>query len=192
VTIDDELIADALGGRAVDVDPGEHRLRVELPGRPAPVLRTLTFREGEQRRPVRIDLADSPAGPSVLASAAPVPGAGRRVGAWILGSAGVAALGVGVALAAVQNSAASDAHSVCAPCSQGSPAAATATSDVNAAKSERVLEGVSFGVSGVALAVATYLFVVPAAPRGQGTLETTTVSVDASARGGGLRLRLRF
>ena len=189
VSIDGELVGDALGGRAVDVDPGEHKLRVDLPGRLTPVERTLTFREGEQRRPVRIDFAGTP-----IARAAdpPASASGRRVGAWMLGSAGVAALGVGVVLAVVQNSAASDAHSVCAPCGQGSSAAATATSDVSAAKSERVWEGVSFAVSGVALAAATYLFVSPAASRNQTAAVGPTVSVDASVRGGSLGWRLSF
>lgn len=55
VFVGSELVAPALDGRAVAVDPGTFELRFERPGQ-APVLTTRTIREGEKSRVIRVSL----------------------------------------------------------------------------------------------------------------------------------------
>jgi len=81
---------------ATEVDPGPHTVRVAVEGRD-PVERTLSVREGEQRRKVVIELPARP----VLEKVAPPPPAvarprsGPPLGSWVLGGIGLAAVATG-------------------------------------------------------------------------------------------------
>jgi hypothetical protein len=97
VTMDGQVLADTLDGKAVEVDPGEHAFRFETPGQP-PVEKHLVILEGEKDRRERIVIGAAPAPketsiravpalPPVLAKG-PFPVAG-----WIAAGVGVAAFG---------------------------------------------------------------------------------------------------
>jgi hypothetical protein len=182
VLIDGELVADAIGGRALELDPGEHALRVELPGQETAIERRLAIRDGEKRRQVTINLAAAPEGQALVPGQADWEGSGRRNAAIGLAGAGVAALAAGIALTVAQNNEASNVRSLCpTSCVAGSTNASAATAARTTAETERVFEGVSYGVAGVALAVATYLFLAPRshAP----ALPARGVSLDISSHG---------
>ncbi|WP_394842444.1 hypothetical protein LZC95_35915 [Pendulispora brunnea] len=70
VTLDGAAV-DPLNGRAVPVDPGVHRLRVEAAGK-LPVEQRVVVHEGERARPVTVTLA-SPAKPAGARGGAPQP-----------------------------------------------------------------------------------------------------------------------
>jgi hypothetical protein len=187
VILDGELLVDHLDGRPLEVDPGEHTFRFELAGGGA-VEQRLVLREGELGRAVAVSLAPAPprappAPAPLVPSEAPRPSAGNTAGFAIAGILGLAALGAGVAFTVLQNDQASSAATLCGNgCVAGSMAASEATSDVGSAKTDRVLEGASFGAAGVALGVSAYfLFARP-----------LRVSVDVSSHGATLGWRASF
>jgi hypothetical protein len=84
----------ALDGRAIPLDPGHHALRVDWSGGP-PTTLDLLAREGEHERLVDVQLrAAVTTEPRAETSHVPWP-------AWILGGAGLVAIGVGASLWAV-------------------------------------------------------------------------------------------
>lgn len=92
VTLDDQPIA--LDGRAVDVDPGKHRLRVESPGR-RPFEAEIVAAQGEKDRVFVAKLVeDRPAPAPAPAPSEPVRAERRRVPVvswigWGVGAAGL-------------------------------------------------------------------------------------------------------
>jgi hypothetical protein len=110
-----------VGVTAVPLDPGPHAFRFETSGA-SPVDKTLVLREGERDRRLSVVIqvgAIPSASPEQRESqgtavAAPAPqgdqtstsGAGdtQRLAGWIVGGAGVAAMGVGIAVALVAKS----------------------------------------------------------------------------------------
>jgi hypothetical protein len=96
VTVDGELVAAKLDGKAVPVDPGEHVLRFEMSGAEA-VEQKAVIKQGEKNRKLAASFGKAPAAAPAVA---PEPsGATSRGGvplwAWVSGGVGVAALGVG-------------------------------------------------------------------------------------------------
>lgn len=98
VRIDGVVVAERLDGRAIEVDPGAHTLRVEREGT-APIEQSLLVTEGERRRPIVIQFP-APARPEPPAHGEPrVPDRGadeRRAAvpwtAWALGGLSVVGL----------------------------------------------------------------------------------------------------
>jgi hypothetical protein len=140
------------------------------------------------------------AGPHHDAPAVTVPGTSasstRTLIASAVGVLGLGALAGGIALAVLQDNAASRAHAACASgCVAGSPSASAAESDASSAKTERVWEGVSFGAAGAALAVSIYLLATRRVPepdvRG-GASSTSGVMIDLSPRGACAQWIVRF
>jgi hypothetical protein len=119
VTMDGQTLQDALGGKPVRVDPGEHRFAFEADGQ-SPVEKTLTLREGEQGRKETIVFPGGPAAavsdsarPSVPEHppaeahpagdvATPPPSHGIPTLVYVAGGAAVVglALGIGAGVAA--------------------------------------------------------------------------------------------
>jgi hypothetical protein len=89
----DRLLVERLDGKAVEVDPGEHRFRVELEGEP-PRIETVLLREGERLRRVTFGSTEG----STLGGGTRPTANGSTLGTspafWILGAAGVAGLGL--------------------------------------------------------------------------------------------------
>ncbi|MSP24189.1 MAG: hypothetical protein EXR75_03295 [Myxococcales bacterium] len=100
----------AIFGSALPIDPGEHRIAAEAPGK-LPWSTKITVIEGAPTYHVKIpSLADAPI------AAAPDPGLGvQRVVALVLGGAGAIGLGVGFGLGAAALSKNEESFSHCLP-----------------------------------------------------------------------------
>lgn len=141
VVLDGELVAERLDGRAVTIDPGAHTARFLRAGRP-PLEVKFVARSGEKNRAVNASFA-----PRKLADVAPkVEGRRTPVLPLVLGSAGVLALGGGLAFRLSADASADDMRGTCAPACD--PGARAALSD------KLVASNVSFAVGAVALAAA--------------------------------------
>jgi hypothetical protein len=115
VTVDGRPSDEALEGRALDLDPGPHEVRVERAGAAA-VVRSVVLREGERGRVVSVALDG---GVAVRAASAP---RSTSVTPWILGGSSVALLAAGGALWGVGLSSRSDLYATCGvarTCTQG-------------------------------------------------------------------------
>jgi hypothetical protein len=86
----DRLLAERLDGKAVEVDPGEHRFRVELEGEP-PRTETVLLREGERLRRVTFGTGERIV---VGRPVEPAPTGMPPPAFFILGTVGVAGLGL--------------------------------------------------------------------------------------------------
>jgi hypothetical protein len=98
-SVDGRLVASALDGKAIFVDPGPHKVRFEW-ARGGSLEIDLVAREGERNRIVTVDLPGqekdraTPPAP-VTASPRPERSSSRRTAAFLVGGAGLVALGVG-------------------------------------------------------------------------------------------------
>lgn len=174
VSIDGVIQQRTLDGLALPLDPGTRVFRFEAPGRDT-TQQTLAIREGEKNRVVPVVLIRTGA----QRPAARVPLAvveqerhGIPLGAWVLGGAGVVAVGAGVALWARGLSERSDLRGECASsasCLQG---------DIDAAKTKLAVGDVLAGVGVLAIVSGVWLAlrspgpsnVVTLSPRGVGVL----------------------
>ncbi|XXX77557.1 hypothetical protein WMF30_02115 [Sorangium sp. So ce134] len=103
VLIDGQPVAEALDGMEIEVDPGKHVFRFELPPH-APIERTLLIREHERGRPVSVFFGERPASAPPPAAHAPSrPPAGVRpapgvrpvpIAVYVLGGSALAAAGL--------------------------------------------------------------------------------------------------
>jgi hypothetical protein len=147
VQLDGERVLDALFGRAFQIDPGVHALRVESPGR-EPIEQRIVVVEGEKLRAVNVVFsAPTKALPPAL------PAAKARSNPPVLGYAlaGVGAVGLaGFAYFATSGlSARQDLQSTCAPhCAQD---------DVDAARRKLIIGDISLGIGTAAALGAGYL-----------------------------------
>ncbi|WP_394842679.1 hypothetical protein LZC95_37105 [Pendulispora brunnea] len=148
---DGEELAGAMEGRAVNVDPGSH-IVAYVQGTER-VEQNVVVREGERNRHLQFRLANRnvPVVPSFdkLPSSEPPPAqASHSPWPWVLGGAGVAALGVGTGFWIAGTNAHSDLGSSCAPthsCSED---------DVSSAKTKLVVGDILIGVGVAAVATA--------------------------------------
>ncbi len=160
VSVDGQLVAKRLDGRALPVDPGSHELRFETRGAPA-VDERVTFRTGEKNRKLAIVFRPTPApaassAPPPATSEAPAvasaeaPKVSRSTLPYVLGGVGAVGL-VGFAyfgLDASKKKTSLDDRG-CKP--------ACPRDDVDAVRRGYLFANVSLGVGVVGLGVATYL-----------------------------------
>lgn len=153
VSIDGEVLAERLDGRALAVDPGTRTLRFARAGAPE-VTQTLLLREGEKGRLVDVVLGAPPPRPERAFS---VPASG-----WALGGVSVAAFGVGVGFGVSAKTAVDDmrAPGGCAPYCE--PAR------VDGARRDMIVANVLIGVGAAALGTAAVLTIVHARSRAGG------------------------
>jgi hypothetical protein len=143
----DGVRVDEREGLAVPVDPGEHTLRIELPGHP-PLEQRIVARPREKNRRVVFSLA-RPQLPPASSSAPPAA-------AWVFSAVGVAALGSFAAFALSGKSLEHDDASSCAPtCSD---------STVSAVRAHYIAAERRVGVAAVSTAAALYFFLHRPAP----------------------------
>jgi hypothetical protein len=127
VLVDGELAAERLDGRAIAVDPGLRKVRVESSDGRA-LEQNLLFREGEKFRAVEFSFAPPapPPAPVVVpepaAKPTPEPGGwSPPLSSYLLGGAGLAAIGVGTYLDVTGKDQETDLKNTCAPnCSHSS------------------------------------------------------------------------
>jgi hypothetical protein len=146
VTIDGEVLAERLDGRAIAVDPGSRTFRFERAGAPE-VVQTLLLREGDKGRLVDVVLGapgTAPPGQEPRARAVPLA-------AWALGGVAVAAFGAGIGFGVAAKSAVDDMRSPtgCAPSCD--PAR------VDGARRDMIVANVLIGVGAAAIATAAVL-----------------------------------
>jgi hypothetical protein len=151
--VDGVVVAEALDGRAVAIDPGVHRFRFEV-GESAPVEEVVVVREGEKEKHVRAVFYPAPAPAKARAPAASEagPGTGPPVLALTLAGVGVAALGGFAYFGLTGQSDKNDLEDGCAP---------TRTcdlDDVARARDRLIVADVLLGVGIVALGAATVVF----------------------------------
>ena len=171
VSLDGQPLLDRLTGSQTQVDPGPHRFRFETAGMP-PIEETFVISERQKGRVVQAKFgaatSASNANPSAVSSApssgAPSSGADAEspphrasppVAAYIVGGAGVLALG---SFAFFGLKGYSDYKNLKDSCDPN-----CAKSDTDSVKTKFLIADISLGVGVVALGVATYLFL--AAPR---------------------------
>jgi hypothetical protein len=149
----DDLLADGLDGRAVEVDPGRYHLRFVLPG--GEILATdVVVREAEKDRLVQVK--KEKAAPIVDAQAAAVAAPQRRSlgpAPWIAAGLAVAGLGTGVTLGVLGSGKESDLDQ----CKPNCPNDMRST--YSSARGLLLGADIGFGVAVVATGVATWLFV---------------------------------
>jgi len=172
VDVDGVRVASTLDGRPVEIDPGEHLLRVGAPGLP-PEERKIVVGEGDKARRESFTLGAAAAPLAAPSPAMPGRGLGlRRTLAIAGGAGGLAGVGLGVTfglLASSDWSSAKGAVTSQATCSSAAacPAHATALSDHSSAETFATASTVAFGVGGallVAGAVTWFTARPPAAP----------------------------
>jgi len=172
----DELIADGLDGRAIQIDPGKHRLRFLLPW--GDVLSSdVLVREGEKNRLIQVkiggedakdispkepDTASPQANPSEEAAAPPptpmpAPAVHRNppLGAWIAAGTSLVSLGVGTTFAILGSSKKADIDACSPNCT------AEARPAYDALKRDYLIADIGFAIGVVSAGVATWLFVSP-------------------------------
>lgn len=140
----DAVLLERLDGKAVELDPGEHKLRLERKGS-QPIEQTLIVREGDKLRRVEVVF-------TTQVSVHSEPGE-RDVSPafWIVGSTGLVGLALfgGLGIAGISKKGALD-DLGCAP--------RCATEDVDEARTLFLAADISLGVGLAALAVAPVLF----------------------------------
>ena len=173
----DELIADGLDGRAIQIDPGKHRLRFLLPWG-AVLSSDVLIREGEKNRVIQVKInSDAESGdsskstngqpaPSTLggapASMPPAASEKRRsppAAAWILAGTSLAAFGAGATFALLGSSKKSDIDACSPNC--GSNAHPT----YDALKRDYLIADIAFAAGFVSAGFATWLFLAPSSPK---------------------------
>lgn len=157
VFADGRPLAGRLDGSAVDIDPGEVKLRFETAGLP-PVERTIVIVEGQKSRIIEVIMgAPAGAGPAVGAGPDAPSDGGTFVAPWIFFGVGVAGLAVFGALQGVAQSEYADLEDGCG-------ATRSCTDDeVSSTRAKFTASGVALGVGGAALVTAAVLWIADAA-----------------------------
>ncbi len=156
VWMDDELLSTALDGRALAVDPGEHRFRFEAPGHAALEI-ALRIRESEKHRRHRVDWphVDAKRGMPAERRLPQAKLGAQQVSALMVGGVALVGLGVGVAFGLEGLSRKQRAESIC-------PADRCPTQEGvnlwNDAQSAAHVSTLAFVTAGVGLASAAVLW----------------------------------
>lgn len=179
VSLDDEVLTEALDGKPIPLDPGVYVIRFETEGAP-PVEDRLVVRQGEQGRHVSVSFAapgDSPASaaqPSVGEDAPPIA-------AYVSGGAGLLALGAGLFINLDANGDARSMRDSCAPhCSE---------SDVDDVRTRQVAGGITAAIGGAALVTGVVLYMLQ---RGSSASTALHVTPGVAARGALAGAAFRF
>ncbi len=191
----DELVADGLDGRSVEIDAGRYHLRFVLPdGKELSI--DVVIREGEKQRLVQVrkDKPVDPGPPPGIEARDRPPEGSRRVGAgpWIAGGVTVAALGTGLTLALLGSQKKSDLEA----CKPDCPSGERGTYD--ATRTLFLGADIGFGAAIVGGVVTTWLLLSNMARDAAPDAKTASVSrgvwLSAAAlpRGGAMGMSGRF
>jgi hypothetical protein len=189
--LDGVVLGKAAWGSALSVDPGSHKLTAIAPGK-KPWLYTLTLAEGQKQSLVVPELEDappgqnsSPAGPGGPPSAPPTH---KRTAGFVVGGAGVVALGVGAFFGFRTLSQKEDSDQLCPTDTTCSGEGASLNSD---AHTSAWLSNIGIGLGLVGIGVGTYLVVSgskPDADRARSRRLQLAVNADATPGGGRVQL----
>lgn len=178
VAVDGIVVANVLDGRPIELDPGEHLVRVTAAGLPS-AERKLVVGEGEKNRHEGFVLGTPVVvvAPPVSEPSPPRRSKTRQTVGIVGGSLGLAGIGVGAVFGALASSKWSSSKSETtaqASCSSAAqcPAHASAVSDHDTAVTYATISTVGFGVGGALLVAGVVTFLT--APR------TTTSSTPSA------------
>jgi hypothetical protein len=194
VSIDGVLVTEHLGGRALPIDPGRHKMRYEKPD--GTVLEEeILVGEGTKNRPVsvvfpgpkKLAVVTGPVPPPHETSTSKGPSVANTAIGITLAAVGAAALGTALYL---DLSATSDVNALKASCG---PTRTCSASRVSADELDYDLAGVGLGLGIVAVGIATYVFL--GHPFGEPRVDAHAqrgwvpeLRLAASPHGGGLAL----
>lgn len=157
VSIDGVSAATRLDGLPIPLNPGEHALHFEAPGT-KPVDQKVVIEQSSRDRVITVTFASPDGRNQSSRTVEPRPVAARPpLVSWILGGAGVLAIGGGSALWVIGSSAHDDLESTCAVTSS------CAHADVVSARTKLIAGDVLVGAGVIALGVAIVLAVVGSA-----------------------------
>lgn len=190
VRVDGEELPATSWGKPVPIDPGDHAVDASAPGA-GPWHAMIHVGADHDTKVAAVPALAAPpaseATPQPPEPAAPVAGNdggdSTRTMGWILGGAGVAAIGAGAVFGLLALGAHGDATKLCpsSPCT-----APTGVDDENRAKTDAWIADVGIGLGVAAAAVGAYLVFL----RPHGAAATTAaVAPSAGTHGGGLVVR---
>jgi hypothetical protein len=176
LAIDGEPVAERLDVRAIELEPGAHKVRFEMAGQ-EPIEQEVLLRQGERNRVVAVTFAAKPGGdgaspparatPAAPAAAATADKPPSRLTPIVFGGIAVAALaGAGVFWFNAESNRSDLENAHCAPGCSGD--------DVAAIKRDRIVGDILLGVGVVAAGVAVY-FLVTQKPARKAALEGVTL-----------------
>ena len=190
VIVAGELALSRLDGRPLPLDPGQHQVRVEAPGR-APQEQSFLIVEGETARPLTFTLtadADRSAPPLPGARSSPEAGASPSLGGqhrpvptsvYVLGGVGAVALG---SFAVFGLTGRSDYLALKGTCAPGCPASGAAP-----VRNKLLVADVSLGVAVVAIGAGAALFFMrPTVAPASATNADGGIHLEVHARAGGM------
>jgi hypothetical protein len=194
VTLDEEPILSGAFGTPIPLDPGDHVVRAAAPGK-KPFVESFAVQAGASQRTIHIpalaaDVPTSPPPAPYAAPSEPAPAAetgSRRTFAWVVGSAGMAAVGVGAYFGVRAFSEKSTVQNECDRTMQCTPTGVDAKSSLST--SETVSTAAIIG--GVAAMGAGVYLWLSGGPRHSGSPQRATglrVAPDFKARGARLEL----
>jgi hypothetical protein len=171
LTIDGAIVAERLDARAIELDPGEHQLRLEAAGQP-PIVRRLVLHEGEHDRREDVVFGSSASQPASSSSDSAQTGGAQRTIGWVVGGVGVAALATGSVFGLLAISAHASYEQHCGP-DIGSPAGVcdpTGVAGQSDASTKATASTILFIGGGVATALGlTLLLTAPSSRADQAT-----------------------
>jgi hypothetical protein len=155
----------------VEFDPGVHKFKAEMPGRP-PLEQTVVLREGEKNRVIRLDFTPPAARPGhVVSLPRPVPAS-----VYVVGGIAVAFAGAGATMGVLALGKKND---LTTPPNGCSPFCTS--SDVSSTRTLAMLADIGFGAAIISAGVATYLLVTRPAVQPKGKEGQPPVEVEPSA-----------
>lgn len=190
--LDGVILGKAAWGSPLSVDPGSHKLTATAPGKKT-WLQTLTLAEGQKQSLIVPELEDAPPGQSSSATAPgharPAPPARKRTAGFVVGGAGVVALGVGAFFGFRTLSQKEDSDRLCPTDTTCSGEGASLNSD---AHTSAWVSNIGIGLGLVGIGVGTYLVLSGGKPDAdQARSRRLQLAVNADATPGGGRVQLR-
>ncbi|MBK7580470.1 MAG: hypothetical protein IPI67_09725 [Myxococcales bacterium] len=162
VSVDGEVVAEKLDVKAIEVDPGTHKLVLEYAGE-APVEQELILRQGQKNKVIEVSFAKKTAAkPDAVAEPDPTPEPDPKLDtskkpptlSYVLGGVGLVALVGTTYFWLGASSAEKDLEDKkCEPnCDQA---------DVDSIKSKRLIGDIALGVGAACIGAAAYLWLAP-------------------------------
>ncbi|WP_434045080.1 MULTISPECIES: hypothetical protein [Sorangium] len=186
VLIDGQLVAEALDGKEIEVDPGKRVFRFELPPH-APIERTLLIRERERGRPVAVFFGERAASPPPPALPGPPPPERPRpvpLAVYVLGGSALVAAGLSAGFGAAGLAGRASLQASCAPFCDDA--------QVQPVRTRLLVADVALAAGvGAAISAGILFWLRPAAPVDVPPGRPAAASVDVApvARGALLQLR---
>lgn len=190
VTVDGEVLAEKLDVKAIEVDPGTHKLVLEYAGEPT-VEQELILRPGQKNKSIAVSFAKKSA--TKPAAVEPEPDTGEPapkpsgtgkppVLSYVLGGVGLVALGATAYFWLGASGEERDLESSkCEPSCD--------SSDVDSIKQKRLIGDIALGVGVAAIGAATYLWL---AGKGPPKKEAVGLKVQVAPSGGFVGYAGRF